>query len=86
MPIISSFEGINIRMNPNEHNPPHFHAEYQGVKAVFDFEGNLLRGLMPQRQTRFILAWIEFHKDELKDNWEKIEKQQPLSKIDPLRK
>ena len=46
MPIISSFQGIDIRMNPNEHNPPHFHAEYQGVKAVFDFDGNLLRGDM----------------------------------------
>ena len=27
----------------DEHNPPHFHAEYQGEKAVFDFRGNLLR-------------------------------------------
>ena len=86
MPIISSFEGINIRMNPNEHNPPHFHAEYQDVKAVFDFDGNILRGNMPKRQTRFILAWIEYHKDELEANWERIEKQEPLSKIEPLRK
>ena len=53
---------------------------------MFDFDGNLLRGDMPQRQTRFILAWIEFHKDELKANWERIEKKEPLSKIDPVRK
>ena len=31
MPTISMFYGIVIRMyNNNEHNPPHFHAFYQG--------------------------------------------------------
>ena len=31
MPTISMFYGIMIRMyNNNEHNPPHFHAQYQG--------------------------------------------------------
>lgn len=31
MPTISMFLGIVIRMNWLEHNPPHFHAEYQGT-------------------------------------------------------
>lgn len=30
MPVISMFFGIVIKMFYNEHNPPHFHAEYQG--------------------------------------------------------
>jgi hypothetical protein len=25
----------------SEHNPPHFHAEYQGSDALFDFDGNI---------------------------------------------
>jgi len=30
------FFGIIIRMyNNGEHNPPHFHASYQGYEAVF---------------------------------------------------
>ena len=40
MPTISMFYGIIILMyNSGEHNPPHFHASYQGYNAVFDFEG-----------------------------------------------
>ncbi len=43
MPEISRFFGIILRMFHQEHNPPHFHAEFQGKKAVFDFQGNILR-------------------------------------------
>ena len=51
MPTISMFYGIMIRMyNNNEHNPPHFHALYQGYKAVFDMEGNMTEGEMPKAQ------------------------------------
>jgi hypothetical protein len=28
----------------DEHNLSHFHAEYSGRKAVFDFKGNILKG------------------------------------------
>jgi hypothetical protein len=27
-----------------DYDPPHFHAEYQGNKAVFDFNGNVMKG------------------------------------------
>lgn len=43
MPEISRFFGIIIRMFYDEHNPPHFHAEYSGKKAVFDFDGNVIK-------------------------------------------
>jgi len=29
----------------DEHDPPHFHAEYQGSRAVFDFNGNVMKEL-----------------------------------------
>ena len=52
MPTISMFYGILIRMfNSNEHNPPHFHAFYQEYEAMFDFDGNMIDGEMPKRQT-----------------------------------
>lgn len=86
MPTISMFLGIIIRMyNTNEHNPPHFHASYQGYKAVFNFDGELIEGEMPKRQIKFIAAWAEIHKDELIANWELAMSEQPLYKIDPLR-
>ena len=44
MPIISTFFGIIIRMYFGDHNPPHFHVEFQGEKATFNFDGQLLVG------------------------------------------
>jgi hypothetical protein len=86
MPTISMFLGIIIRMyNNGEHNPPHFHAEYQGYKASFSMEGELTTGEMPKRQIKFIAAWAELHRDELLANWELAITEQPLYKIEPLR-
>lgn len=36
MPEISLFYGIRITMYCADHNPPHFHAEYAGEKAIID--------------------------------------------------
>ncbi|HJB58985.1 MAG TPA: DUF4160 domain-containing protein [Candidatus Faecalibacterium faecipullorum] len=85
MPTISMFLGIIIRMyNNGEHNPPHFHASYQGCHGVFNMEGELIEGEMPRRQQKFIAAWAELHKDELLANWELAMSEQPLYKIEPL--
>lgn len=85
MPSISMFYGIIIRMyNTGEHNPPHFHAYYQGYNAVFNMEGDLIEGDMPRKQSRLISAWAEIHRDELLANWELAMNEQPLYKIEPL--
>ncbi len=49
VPEVSRFFGIVIRMFYDEHNPPHFHAEYSGKKAVFDFNGNIIKGNLSSR-------------------------------------
>lgn len=46
MPEISRFFGIIIRMYYDDHDPPHLHAEHQDNKALFDFQGNILRGTL----------------------------------------
>lgn len=85
MPTISMFYGIIIRMyNNGEHNPPHFHAVYQGYHAVFDMDGNLTEGEMPGKQMKLISAWAALHHDELMANWELAISEQPLYKIAPL--
>ena len=38
MPEISLFCGIRITMFYSDHNPPHFHAEYGGCKALVDIQ------------------------------------------------
>ena len=48
---------IIIKMyNNGEHNPPHFHASYQGYYATFNLDGELIEGDMPKRQIKFIAA------------------------------
>lgn len=86
MPTISMFYGIIIKMyNNGEHNPPHFHATYQGYNAVFNLEGELIEGDIPRKQAKLISAWVEIHRDELIANWELALSEQPLYKIEPLR-
>jgi len=85
MPLLSMFYGIVIRMFNDEHNPPHFHAEYQDFKATFNFSGELLNGQMPIAKTKLIVAWAELHKDELSANWELAKNHEALFRIEPLK-
>ncbi|MDO4288205.1 MAG: DUF4160 domain-containing protein [Eubacterium sp.] len=85
MPEISLFYGIRITMNWNDHNPPHFHAEYAGHKALVDIqESVIIKGNLPSRQLKIVLAWCEIHKDELMQNWELARDEKPLNRINPL--
>lgn len=85
MPTLSMFFGIIIRMFADDHNPPHFHASYQGINATFDFNGTLLEGDMPAKQQKLIAAWAEIHREELNANWELAMNKESLFKISPLR-
>lgn len=85
MPEISLFYGIRITMYYSDHNPPHFHVEYAGRKALIDIEkGTVLTGALPNRQLKLVLAWCEIHKDELMQNWELSKDAKPLNRINPL--
>lgn len=81
----SFFFGIKITMHYDDHNPPHFHAEYAGNNALVDVEnGYVIRGNLPNRQLKFVLAWTELHKDDLMNNWKRAEESLPLQPIAPL--
>ena len=85
MPEICIFFGIRITINYNDHVPPHFHAEYNGNKALVDIiNGKVIKGGLPKRQLKLVLAWAELHKDELMQDWELARDHQPLYKIAPL--
>ena len=38
MPEISLFYGIRVTMYYDDHNPPHFHAEYNENKAIIEID------------------------------------------------
>ncbi|MGB5942257.1 MAG: DUF4160 domain-containing protein [Leeuwenhoekiella sp.] len=84
MPEISRFYGIIITMYYNDHNPPHFHLSYQGYRAVIEIKTGILKGEMPKTAIRLSLEWLELHQTELLHNWENMEEQKPMKKIEPL--
>ena len=85
MPEISLFYGIRITMYYSDHNPPHFHAEYAGHRALIDvLSGCVFRGSLPARQLKLVLAWNEIHRDELMQNWELAKDAKPLNRVNPL--
>lgn len=87
MPIISAFYGIIIRMyfkDSEQHHTPHFHASYGGTKAVFDLDGNILVGDFPPKQTKYVVAWADIHRDELAALWEVMQTDEEYFKIKGL--
>ena len=85
MPEISRFYGIIIRMYFGDHNPPHFHAEYQEFKAEYNIQSlDVIVGVMPKRAHALILEWASLHKKELLENWEKASIPDSINQIEPL--
>ena len=85
MPAISEFYGIIIYMYWNEHNPPHFHAQYQGKEALINIKTlNVVEGDLPRRGLSLVLDWAELHQDELLRNWYLCESKNHPNKIQPL--
>lgn len=85
MPVISMFFGIRVTMYYDDHNPPHFHAEYNNNKAMIEIErARVIKGMLPSRQLKLVLAWCVLHQDELMQNWELAKDGEPLNAINPL--
>lgn len=87
MPTISMFYGIIVRMYfaPAEHPPPHFHVYYSGYTATVDIaQCKIVRGRLPPKQTKLVLAWAELHREELVANWTLVENGEEPFRISPL--
>ena len=66
MPEISRFLGIKIFMYFNEHNPPHFHVEYNEYKASINIKTFGVReGRLPSKVLGLVVEWAEDHQNEL---------------------
>lgn len=86
MPEISRFLGIIIKMFFEDHAPPHFHAEYQGNKALFSIKtGEIIAGKLPKKESAIVTAWALLRQKELMDNWKALTTGKEAKKIDPLR-
>ena len=84
MPEISRFLGIVISMYHNEHNPPHFHAEYGDFIISVEIESGKTQGAFPPRAKAAVLEWLGLHKEELLQDWQLATEKKKLKKIKPL--
>ncbi len=84
MPQISFFYGIVILMNFSDHAPAHFHAWYGDYKIIVSIKDGVVKGEMPGRALRMILEWLDLHREELLECWERAQRGDALGKIAPL--
>jgi len=85
MPELCRFLGIVVYMFFNDHNPPHFHVEYDEHEASIAINNlALLEGDLPPRVLGYVIEWASLHKPELMDNWNMIQSAGKFFKIKPL--
>lgn len=85
MPELSRFYGIVIKMFYNDHNPPHFHAEYGSDQIVVDVNTlAVIGGSLPPRATGLVIEWAAQHQEELREAWDRAHNMEPFDRIDPL--
>jgi hypothetical protein len=85
MPEICRFLGIVITMYFKDHNPPHFHVQYNDHEAQVLIESlGVLNGSLPPRVLSLVVEWASQHRDELMSNWNGLRSSGEFRKIEPL--
>ena len=88
MTVLSRFFGIIVTMyqERGRHERPHFHARYAEYKASIAIDPPvIMAGSQPRRQERLVLAWAELHRDELLENWRRLDDDESTLVIAALR-
>ncbi|MCD8300152.1 MAG: DUF4160 domain-containing protein [Clostridiales bacterium] len=51
---------------------------------MFDLDGNLLEGIIPNKKRQLVVTWIGLHKEELEADWVLLQDGKQYFKIPPL--
>jgi phosphomannomutase len=85
MPEISRFLGIVIAMYANDHNPPHFHARYNGQEEFIAIRSLIvIAGDLPSRELKLVMEWAALHQEELMEDWYLLHNEKKFNRIAPL--
>lgn len=84
MPEICRFYGIIITMFADDHNPPHFHIRYGDYNAIITLDKDIVKGEIPGSVLKQVFHWMNLHKDELFENWNRLQNGEEIKKIKPL--
>lgn len=85
MPELSRFFGIIIYLYWRDHNPAHIHFEYGEYRCTISILDRIVEGKAPSKVIAKVNEWIDLHEEELLSLWEKAQKGEPLSKVEPLK-
>lgn len=71
---------VTIRIWPNDHLPPHFHAIGPGFEALIEIETLSIReGALAPAIRRAVLEWAAGHKDEIAAEWTRTNPRFPVA-------
>ncbi len=85
MPEISRFFGIIVAMYYDDHQPPHFHVRYGSKKGRFAIDDlRMLEGTLSPRTRGLVIEWAALHQEELRRDWERAARHEPLMPVPPL--
>ncbi|HMH51286.1 MAG TPA: DUF4160 domain-containing protein [Candidatus Acidoferrum sp.] len=85
MPEISRFYGLVIKIFYDDHNPPHFHAEYGEYEVLINVTTlAIMSGRLPARALGMVTEWAALHQGELRIAWERAKQLLPPGQIEPL--
>ena len=84
MPEIARFLGMVITMYcevGEKHKDPHFHVKYGDDSAEYHINGTLLKGGLPNKQHKRIVAWAEEHHKTLELLWDAAYRGERVRKV-----
>lgn len=84
MPVVCSFDGINVILHSNDHNPPHFHARYGKRVVLIEIRTlQIYRGSLPGPQLRKVQQWAADRQEGLMRNWNLARQGKPVERLAP---
>lgn len=75
MPIIKRFASCRVSINPNDHNPPHFHVRMNDDREAWVAISTLeiLHGRVFVREIADVLDWAKANRALLADKFEELQ-------------
>ncbi|MEL6589662.1 MAG: DUF4160 domain-containing protein [Bacteroidota bacterium] len=68
---VAKFQGIKIEIYAEDHEPPHVHCKYQGMKMKMDIHNLIvIKGALPPQQIKKVKTFIKMKKEVLMCHWD----------------
>ena len=81
MPTVAVVEGVKIQFYPDDHPPPHFHAEFGEYRASFAIDSlTIIKGTLPPAKRRAVMAWAASRKEALTETFARAISKQRLER------